>query len=158
MTGDRGPDDDQIEALKTALAEAEARHQIDLLMITQLQQELHAAIATLDDLERQKDPLQPRQDRSRGAWWYRLLLSPKTRRQIRILEDCEEFDGYWYLETYQDLATLSMPAAYHYLKFGACEYRDPSPYFSTQRYAWLHPDLDFSETNPLIHHLANSQQ
>ena len=140
--------------LSNDLIKAEAEHQVNHLLLVQMQHELDLANSMLDSLENTVAAGRTPASRAKGKWWFRLFISSKTRQQMKILEQADEFDGDWYLTTYKDLTNLNMPAAYHYLKFGAKEHRDPSPYFSTQRYAWLHPDLDFSVTNPLVHYLS----
>lgn len=143
-----------LDVLQADLTQAEARHQIDHLMITQMQLELDYANDVIDQLQCAAVASKVKSDSYAGKWWFRALLGKKTRRQMKAIEQAAEFDGRWYVATYKDVANGHMPAAYHYLKFGAREGRDPSSHFSTRRYAWLHPDVDFSVTNPLLHYLG----
>lgn len=74
--------------------------------------------------------------------------------QIGLLLDSELFDPHWYRDVYPDVAESSMTPEEHYLKFGAKEYRDPSPAFSTAKYFWRNPDLHPVMDNPLLHHIT----
>lgn len=87
----------------------------------------------------------------------RAFMTPSVRAKVRRIEGSGYFDAEWYLEVYQDVQTSNMDPAHHFLKFGASEFRDPSPKFSTQRYLWQHPELNPARTNPLIHFLDSSK-
>jgi len=88
------------------------------------------------------------------AWATRIFISPRTRHELRLIERSGLFDEEWYLATYIDLQSMRMPAALHYLKYGAAEFRDPSTKFSTQKHIWQNPDLDVKQMNPLVHFLT----
>ena len=87
----------------------------------------------------------------------RAFMTPGARAKVRRIEGSGYFDAQWYLEVYQDVKTSNMDPAHHFLKFGASEFRDPSPKFSTQRYLWQHPELNPARSNPLIHFLDSSK-
>jgi hypothetical protein len=83
-------------------------------------------------------------------------LSPVLRRvpllgravdRILILESGLFNVGY-YLERYPDVGT---DAITHYLRHGAIERRDPSPYFRTGYYLDRNPDVTAAGINPLVH-------
>lgn len=71
---------------------------------------------------------------------------------LKRLQQSQLFDATYYLSRYPDVAVAGMDAALHYLKFGAAEGRDPSAYFSSSGYAFVH-GLS-SDQNPLLHYLA----
>lgn len=58
------------------------------------------------------------------------------------------FDSGYYLERYPDVATDPLC---HYLRHGALEMRDPSPFFRTRYYLEENPDVAAAGINPLIH-------
>lgn len=87
--------------------------------------------------------------------FYITLFFPRIRKQMSLIEKSDFFDEAWYTRSYPDLRYTGMPASYHYLRYGAQEYRDPSPRFSTQRYLWLHQEIDPRVINPLVHFLKS---
>jgi len=90
-------------------------------------------------------------------WALNTFMAPATRARINQLRASELFDPDWYVAIYPDIADSAMSPEYHFLKFGAAEYRDPSPKFSTQRYLWQHPEIDVSRENPLLHFLRGAK-
>lgn len=58
------------------------------------------------------------------------------------------FDPGYYLERYPDITSNPLE---HYLRQGALEMRDPSPFFRTRYYLEKNPDVADSGINPLIH-------
>lgn len=61
------------------------------------------------------------------------------------------FDAAWYRDAYPDLRDVQLDLAWHYLRFGAGEGRDPGPDFHTVDYAALWPEVAAGEVNPLLH-------
>lgn len=72
-------------------------------------------------------------------------------RHKQLLETSQLFDAQWYQEQYPDVASNSMDAAEHYLKYGAQERRNPSPHFDTRHYITSYPDVVAAGFNPLVH-------
>jgi hypothetical protein len=60
------------------------------------------------------------------------------------------FDPGYYLERYPDI--ISDPLG-HYLRHGAFEMRDPSPFFRTSYYLEENPDVAAAGNNPLVHYI-----
>ena len=87
---------------------------------------------------------------------YITLFFPSLRTQMLLIEKSDFFDEAWYVRAYPDLRHTGMPPSFHYLRYGAQEHRDPSPRFSTQRYLWLHPEIDPGVINPLVHFLKSN--
>lgn len=160
--------------LQQSLDEATLSQEISDLMITQLQEELeltlqqnlpggedprYAAAASTVEVGPAVTPSGPRSpQRPRypiKRWALAMFMAPSTRAQIRLLKASELFDPDWYCATYTDVANCNMAPEHHFLKFGAKEYRDPSPKFSTQRYSWQHPEIDVGKVNPLVHFLQS---
>lgn len=72
-------------------------------------------------------------------------------RHKQLLETSQLFDAQWYQAQYPDVASNSMDAAEHYLKYGAQERRNPSPHFDTRHYITSYPDVVAAGFNPLVH-------
>ena len=72
------------------------------------------------------------------------------REMRRLINDSGLFNPSWYLERYPDLAAAGVDPLDHYLRQGASELRDPSPYFSAKRYAREHGYHSWAATNPLV--------
>lgn len=58
----------------------------------------------------------------------------------------------WYLETYPDVAATGVDPIQHYVRHGASEGRDPSPFFATEFYLSSNPDVRLAGLNPLDHY------
>lgn len=67
---------------------------------------------------------------------YRSLATPIIRRlrQTQYFPLLTLFDRHWYASRYPDVIGFRGGAFAHYVRFGAAEGRDPSPYFSTRYY------------------------
>jgi hypothetical protein len=76
------------------------------------------------------------------------LLGRKTDR-ILILES-GLFDPVYYLERYPDITSDPLG---HYLRQGAFEMRDPSPFFRTGYYLKENRDVAAAGNNPLVHYI-----
>jgi GT2 family glycosyltransferase len=83
----------------------------------------------------------------------------RVRRRLRedldlhSIESSNVFDRDWYLQSYADVRYAGIDPILHYLRYGADEGRDPSPYFKTDRYLWQNPDVRAAGGNPLVHYL-----
>lgn len=65
------------------------------------------------------------------------------------------FDTAFYLTKYRDIARAKkIDPVQHYIRNGAREERDPTPYFSTKRYLERYPDVKSSGINPFYHWLT----
>ena len=62
-------------------------------------------------------------------------------------------DDEWYMHQYPDVIEAGTTPVKHYLRHGARENRDPSPFFSTRWYRDQYPEIASSEQNPLVHFL-----
>jgi GT2 family glycosyltransferase len=62
------------------------------------------------------------------------------------------FDRNWYRKTNADVASSGLDPVVHYLKFGAVEGRQPSPWFSGTDYLERNRDLS-AHVNPLLHYI-----
>jgi hypothetical protein len=59
----------------------------------------------------------------------------------------------WYLETYPDVAATGVDPVLHYVRHGAAEGRNPSPFFETDFYLATNPEVRSAGLNPLDHYL-----
>lgn len=87
----------------------------------------------------------------------RLSFSSSNKREhvssadIKLLRASKLLDPIWYRQNYDDLRDHPIDAAYHYLRYGAEEGRNPGPEFDTNFYLENNPDVRASGMNPLIH-------
>ncbi|WP_051356422.1 glycosyltransferase family 2 protein [Azorhizobium doebereinerae] len=70
---------------------------------------------------------------------------------VSIVRKSLFFDAGWYLETYPDVAQCRIDPAVHYVRHGAREGRDPSPFFSTATYRRQNLGPGETNLNPLVH-------
>lgn len=77
---------------------------------------------------------------------------------IALLKQSELFDEQWYLQQYPDVAKLKMCPAAHYISYGWCLERNPSPRFSTRLYLEHNDDVAKARVNPLLHYLRQGKQ
>jgi len=85
-----------------------------------------------------------------------LSLAPlRDWRAERVIARSGLFDNDWYLKNNPDVAEWHINPVRHYVVFGAKEWRDPSPSFSTRAYLSHNPDLAAAEVNPLAHFLMH---
>jgi lipopolysaccharide biosynthesis protein len=91
------------------------------------------------------------------AWWTATLqLFPRLRSRYDIqalVASSTLFDRDWYLDRYPDVRAEGVDPAFHYVRRGLAEYRDPSPLFDTGWYATYYPDIAAAGVNPLVHYL-----
>ena len=76
-----------------------------------------------------------------------------VKRHAALIEQTGLFDEDWYLKSYPDVAENTIGVVEHYLKFGAAENRNPSPYFDTGWYLSHYPDVAQKGINPLLHYV-----
>lgn len=63
---------------------------------------------------------------------------PGPRTPVERIAASSRFDAAWYLTAYPDVMAADVPAAQHYLEYGASEDRDPGPLFSSSAYRLVH--------------------
>lgn len=68
-----------------------------------------------------------------------------------VIEQSGIFDGAYYLERYPEVRSSGLDPIDHYLKNGAGEKKDPSPWFNTSYYFANNPDVAKAKVNPLRH-------
>lgn len=76
---------------------------------------------------------------------------------IRIIRRSGLFDEDFYLLSYPDVRRLDADPVRHYVKFGASENRKPNAFFDTSCYRDLHPEIEESKLNPLIHYILSQK-
>jgi glycosyltransferase involved in cell wall biosynthesis len=59
----------------------------------------------------------------------------------------------WYLDHNRDVRNEGIEPVWHYVRYGAAEGRDPSPFFDTSFYLAAYPDVAESGQNPLLHYI-----
>lgn len=67
------------------------------------------------------------------------------------------FDEAYYLEQYPDIKEAPISPFEHYLNYGWCEGRNPSPHFDTANYLSEYADVAESGMNPLYHYVVWGQ-
>lgn len=82
--------------------------------------------------------------------FYRCIV--RKRSEISLVKHSRFFDKKWYMKAYPDVATNGMSAAYHYIKYGWRESRNPGPKFNTRAYLIANPDVARAMHNPLVHY------
>ncbi|HWX46995.1 MAG TPA: hypothetical protein VNZ61_02940 [Roseomonas sp.] len=65
------------------------------------------------------------------------------------------FDVPYYLDNNKDVATSSMDALEHFMRFGAAEGRDPNAFFDVSFYLNQNPDVLAAGVNALEHYMAS---
>lgn len=85
---------------------------------------------------------------------YRSILSPQER-QAYTIRQSGLFDIPWYLERNPDVAEAGIDPILHYVRSGAAEGRDPSPWFSTLSYLNRNPDVVKECLNPFYHYICH---
>lgn len=83
------------------------------------------------------------------------VSSQETQKDVfdKILES-GLFNSEWYVRRYPDFNLSSADPLTHYIKSGANNFLDPSPYFSTCNYLFSNPDVFAAGINPLFHFIA----
>lgn len=68
------------------------------------------------------------------------------------------FDEEWYRQRNPDVAAAGVDPASHYLRHGAYEGRDPSPFFDSFFYLTKYPDIAAAGVNPLVHFIRHGMR
>ncbi|ROQ20052.1 hypothetical protein EDC38_0645 [Marinimicrobium koreense] len=79
------------------------------------------------------------------------------KKNVKVLQQSELFDGQWYLAQYPDVVQSGLKPEEHYVRHGAFEGRDPSPYFSSKNYLRANPDVAKAGLNPLVHYVLHGK-
>lgn len=85
--------------------------------------------------------------------WRKIRLEFQCLKHKKTITGSRFFNAAWYLKTYPDVQSSGVNPAFHYLKRGAREGRDPSPDFSTQFYLKQNEDVKSKHINPLVHYI-----
>lgn len=85
------------------------------------------------------------------------LLDNRYVKQYRRVISSSYFDEIYYLKNNPDVVISKIPAAWHFLKIGGAEGRNPSNNFSSIDYMQQHSEVDFSKVNPLVDFLDRSE-
>ncbi|TPJ77784.1 glycosyltransferase [Mesorhizobium sp. B2-6-2] len=76
-------------------------------------------------------------------------------RERALIVGSRLFDEEWYRQRNPDVATAGVDPASHYLRHGAYEGRDPSPFFDSLFYLTKYPDVAVAGVNPLVHFIRH---
>src|SRR5439155_9838122 len=92
---------------------------------------------------------------SRAVFWLWQTLATSAARlplinKLRVGIPPALFDAVWYRQRYPDVAAHAHPLV-HYLKRGGFEGYNPNPYFDSEWYLAINPDVAASGINPLVH-------
>lgn len=83
-------------------------------------------------------------------------LSPRAA-STGAVREAPEFDPEWYLSAYPDVAVNGVDPAFHFLRFGAREGRNPGPAFDTLRYYETYPEVLDSGQLAFMHYLRHGR-
>lgn len=68
------------------------------------------------------------------------------------------FDKQYYLKAYPHVEKAGMDPLFHYLFYGASEFKSPSPTFNLKKYLQDYPEVTKNNLNPLIHYIDNGHE
>lgn len=77
--------------------------------------------------------------------------------QVEAVINSGMFDDAFYLERYPDVRGSGLEPAWHYIRYGAFELRDPSDQFSSAAYFANNIDVLEAGLNPLYHYVVNGK-
>ena len=77
--------------------------------------------------------------------------------QLSWLKNSEWFDADWYSQQNPDVAEAGLDAAYHFLRYGAAEGRQPGPRFDVEWYLQQNPDVAATGMTAAFHYLHYGQ-
>ena len=86
----------------------------------------------------------------------KFTLGKRSHSRARLYETIREsglFDSNWYRATYPDIAASRMDPVAHYVRFGAAEGRNPSPFFDSNKYFNENEAVRAAKINPLAHYI-----
>ena len=91
------------------------------------------------------------------AWAATGRLPARMRERVAVREIYASglFDADWYRLQHPDVAASKLDPVTHFMRHGALECRQPSPYFDTAFYLARYPDVAASGMNPLLHYLRS---
>lgn len=78
-------------------------------------------------------------------------------RKAYTLRKTDLFDPLWYVRMNPDVKDAGIDPAFHYVRHGATEGREPSPFFSGRDYLSGNPDVASAGLNPLLHYLRHGR-
>ncbi|HEY8574117.1 hypothetical protein [Phenylobacterium sp.] len=84
-----------------------------------------------------------------------------TAEELRALDRAvvePEFDAYWYLQNYRDVAAAGVDPLDHFVASGWREGRNPTPWFSIRDYLETNPDVALAGVNPFVHYLRDGRR
>jgi lipopolysaccharide biosynthesis protein len=95
-------------------------------------------------------------------WWTATLQILSRVRNYRhrreeagLVASSPLFDRSWYVDRYPDARAAGVDPAFHYVAYGAPDYRDPGPLFDTAWYTAYYADVAAAGVNPLVHYLRH---
>lgn len=78
-------------------------------------------------------------------------------RTASTIRKTDLFDPRWYMHMNPDVASAKIDPAFHYVRYGATEGREPGPLFSGRDYLSGNPDVAEAGMNPLLHYLQHGR-
>ncbi|UZJ45333.1 hypothetical protein OOT55_04560 [Marinimicrobium sp. C6131] len=135
---------------------------------------LSKATKRAQKLERERDELNAALMAVQGSLFWRLTFPLRwvlgkvkrvgglfrrrgIKKNVKVLQQSELFDGQWYLAQYPDVVQSGLKPEEHYVRHGAFEGRDPGPYFSSKNYLRANPDVAKAGLNPLVHYVLHGK-
>ncbi|MBQ3060686.1 MAG: hypothetical protein IJD16_10315 [Desulfovibrio sp.] len=76
----------------------------------------------------------------------------KRHNDLDTINNSIYFDRSWYSNYYFDISNCGIDPAIHYLVNGINGKINPSPYFYSNEYYLIHPDVEIADINPLLHY------
>lgn len=101
--------------------------------------------------------------KSRQWSFQRLIGLPRSKaaakkaKRLAVLRASDLFAPLWYLAKYEDVRSMNLDPADHYLDHGGHEGRSPGPGFDSRWYLEANPDVRESGENPLVHYLEHGR-
>ena len=93
-----------------------------------------------------------------ARWGRDLFRRWELERVVRIVRRSDLFDAAFYVKRYPEVAAKGLDPARHFVVVGWREGRDPSPFFSIQRYIQEQPSVHPDHTNPLLHYIKRRRK
>jgi hypothetical protein len=86
-----------------------------------------------------------------------LYKSPVRRKLYERIGNSVLFDRHFYLNSNPDVRNARVDPIVHYIRFGASEGRDPSPFFSESGYRERYPDVDVAGLSAIEHYESHGR-